>query len=394
MLPTDTNVLNDIVARIFNIEDVTVGDPNTDRYFFRYRGKLYLEDTATAYDQLAEALKPYAVTPLFRLEEGRHVIYLVKGFPPTKPSKTWVNLVMFALTVFSVLLTGAMYGYEGTLPEDFFGQLMVFITHLANGWPFAVSMLAILLAHEFGHYLVGRYHKSNVTLPYFIPLPMSAFGTMGAFIQMKDLPKNRRTLLDIGLAGPLAGLVVAIPVLLIGLSLSKLGPVQPESALEGNSLLYLGLKYIVFGKLLPEPITYGNIPPLLYWAQYIFTSTPLPIGGLDVQLHQVAWAGWAGLLVTAMNLIPVGQLDGGHIVYVLLGKQAKKLFPLVIAVLALMGIAWTGWWLWAGLLFLVGRYHAEPLDQITELDTPRRILAVIGVIIFILVFIPVPLTIF
>ena len=268
---------------------------------------------------------------------------------------------------------------------------------LPGGTAFTVSILAILLAHEFGHYLAGRYHKTHVTLPYFIPFPLSLFGTMGAFIQLKEPPRNKRILLDIGIAGPLAGLVVAIPVLLIGLALSDVSslPAQlpPGQGLqiEGNSLLYLFAKFAVFGQLLPAPASYEGMNAIQYWVRYFFTGRPLPLGGQDVLLHPVAWAGWAGLLVTALNLIPAGQLDGGHVIFVLIGKRASALLPFVLAGLILLGFVWPGWWLWAFLIFLLGRLHAEPLDQITPLDPGRRALALFGLVVFVLVFIPVPL---
>jgi membrane-associated protease RseP (regulator of RpoE activity) len=218
---------------------------------------------------------------------------------------------------------------------------------------------------------------------------------MGAFIQLKEPPKNKRILLDIGIAGPLAGLVVVIPILLYGLSLSSidrlaLAPGQGLQ-LEGNSILYLLSKYAVFGQLLPAPASYDGLSPLLYWVRYFFTGQPLPMGGTDVLLHPVAWAGWAGLLVTALNLIPAGQLDGGHIMYVLVGKRMRVFLPFILIALFLLGLVWSGWWLWALLLLLLGRLHAEPLDQITSLDPGRRSIAILGLIIFVLVFTPVPL---
>jgi membrane-associated protease RseP (regulator of RpoE activity) len=239
-----------------------------------------------------------------------------------------------------------------------------------------------------------------VTLPYFIPLPLSPLGTMGAFIQVKEIPRNRRVMLDIGVAGPLAGLIVAIPVLLIGLSLSQVDRLPMSLAesqgltLEGNSLLYLGLKYIIKGELLPAPVSYGDQPAWLYWAKYIITGSPLPLGGRDVLMHPIAWAGWAGLLVTAMNLIPAGQLDGGHILFILLGHKASRLLPVIILILVGLGLFWSGWWLWAFLIFIFGRSHMEPLDLITPLDPSRKLLAALALVIFILVFIPVPLLTF
>lgn len=393
MLP-EPEILNAIVSRVFRSDDITLGDGK--RLAARYRGQLLI-DSASAYAQLADAVRPYRLTPLFRVERGVQTIYLVPEPPAQSTGSSTTSLVMFVLTLLSVLLTGAMYDFPGDLPSGFLPMMQALLANLGRGWPFAVSLLAILGAHEFGHYLVGRRHGAAVTLPYFIPLPFSLLGTMGAFIQMKSPPRDRRVLLDIGIAGPLAGLAVTIPVLLLGLALSDTGPIlgQPGGLLEGNSILYLAAKFLVFGKMLPEPLTYGGLPPALYWLIYFFTGQPLPIGGLDVQLHPVAWAGWAGLLVTAMNLIPVGQLDGGHVLYVLLGgERMRRMFPVVLGVLGLLGFFWMGWWLWAGLLLLMGRRHAEPLDEITQLDPRRRRLALLMLIVLILVFIPVPLVSF
>jgi len=399
MYPLEPDNLTSIVGRVLKIEDVTRGDPKKD-YLARYRGRLYNEDTAAAYDQLADALRPLEVTPLFRKDKDSHVVILTQGVIRPKPSNARVNLILFILTAISVLFAGTYYtlagNYDGPANPNFRTLLPYFIKSAGGGAAFAVSLLAILLAHEFGHYLAGRYHKTHVTLPYFIPFPLN-FGTLGAFIQLKEPPKNRRILLDIGIAGPIAGLVVAIPVVILGLSLSQISPIPahlPQGQIlqiEGNSILYLLSKFLVFGKLLPEPGSYGSLPPLLYWIRYFFTGQPVPLGGVDVMLHPVAWAGWAGLLVTALNLIPAGQLDGGHVLYVLLGKRASALLPVILIALALLGLVWPGWWLWAFLIFLLGRSHAEPLDQITALDPQRQAVAVLGLVIFILVFTPVPL---
>jgi membrane-associated protease RseP (regulator of RpoE activity) len=180
--------------------------------------------------------------------------------------------------------------------------------------------------------------------------------------------KNRRALMDIGAAGPWAGMLFAVPILLYGLATSEVG-VPGGGYLEGNSILYALAKIVVFGRFLPS-------------------------GGQDVLLNSVAWAGWVGTLVTGLNLIPLGQLDGGHVTYVLLGKQAKQLFWPFIIGLALLSFftGSTTWLFWIVLLFFLGRGYAEPLDDVTELDGKRRVWAVLTLILFILVFIPVPLT--
>jgi membrane-associated protease RseP (regulator of RpoE activity) len=385
----DTEVLTSLVARVFRIEDVTAGDPQKGPQL-RYRGHLLYEDSASAYDQLAASVKPHGLTPLFRMEKGEQVIYLVNSPPQQKPANPWVNVILFVITVFSVMLAGATP--DVPLPADPVGQILVLLRNIFTGWPFALAMLGILVAHEFGHYLVSRYHKTPATLPYFIPFPFSPLGTMGAAILMKGIPKNKRILFDIGVAGPLAGMLIAIPVLFLGLRLSMLDTVtsSANSFIEGNSLIYLFAKYAVFGRFLPEPASFGGLPPFLYWLRYFFTGQPAPIGGTDVFIHPVAFAGWAGLLVTALNLVPAGTLDGGHVVYSLFGEKARKAFPFLIAIMAVLGFFWNGWWLWAFLLFWLGRVNAETLDQITPLDSKRRLVAILVIILFVLVFTPVP----
>lgn len=394
MYPAENDPYTPLVNRVLRVEDVTWGEQKQG-FIVRYRGSLYNQDTAAAYDELAASVKPLNVMPLFRIENGMHSVILIPELAKPRPSKTWVNGVLFFFTVITVLMAGALYSYSGPPPASISELLLGLLGNLGNGLAFAITLLAILVSHEFGHYLAGRYHKTTVTLPYFIPFPLSTFGTMGAFIQLKEPPKNRRILLDIGLAGPLAGLIVAIPLLLLGLYLSPVSTLPfnlpAGQGFEGNSILYLALKYLVKGEMLPQPFSYLGVHPLFYWVKYYLTGTPLPVGGQDVILHPIAWAGWAGLLVTAINLIPAGQLDGGHVAYVLLGRKAGKLLPYVLGALLLLGFVWSGWWLWVILLLLLGRFYAEPLDQITTLDPRRRRLAILGLVIFALVFVPVPL---
>lgn len=387
----DSEVLTSIVGRVFRVDEVTEGDPKKG-FYLRYRGDL-LGDSVQAYDQLETALRPYEITPLFRSEAGRPTVLLVAGIIHPQLGRAWVNVFLFILTIFSVLLAGASYnGFDGPIPESAWGQLLLVIQHIWSGWPFAVSLLAILSAHEFGHYFAGKAHGAAVTLPYFIPFPFSLLGTLGAFIQLKSLPRNKRGLFDLAIAGPLAGLAVAVPVLIIGLATSTLGPVQVQQGgfLEGNSILYLLSKWFVFGKLLPAPPDLTGLPLLLHWVSFFFIGRPSPAGSTDVFINQVAWAGWAGLLVTFLNLIPVGQFDGGHVIYAVFGKRVNRIVPFILVATILLGFLWSGWWMWTFLIFLLGRTHAEPLDQITQLDPRRKALAVLMLVVFLLVLTPVP----
>ncbi|NUQ86492.1 MAG: site-2 protease family protein [Anaerolineales bacterium] len=402
----DLEVLNGYVSRIFRAEDVTTGDPR--QWIARYRGYFLGEDTVAAYDQLAEAVKPFGVTPLFRREEGAPVIYLIPSLAPPRPTaRMYVNVILFILTVFSMLLMGVDLPPE-SLPADGSFPFTLLLENILTGWPFALSMMGILLAHEMGHYVACRIYKVPATLPFFIPAPLiSPLGTLGAFIAMRGIPKNKRILFDVGVAGPIAGLLIAIPVLFLGLWLSPLGPIEPlpggsSGFLEGNSIFYLFAKFVVFGKLLPEPVSFGGLAPALYWFRYFFSGQPIPIHGLDVQLHSVALAGWAGLLVTALNLVPVGTLDGGHVAYGLFGEKARRIFPIAMGVLIALiflpglltfsfGSFNFSWLLWAFILLWLGNVRTQPLDDVTELDPTRRALGYFMLIVFILLFTPIPM---
>ena len=388
----EQSILTPIISSIFRIDDLTAGRDGAG-YLYRYRGLLTATDSAAAYDQLVEALSPHGLMPLFRTEDdGRHLILLIAAPDAPKMPNPAINLLLFVLTVLSMMIAGAEIPSSVLKPVDDLAAILLPFQYMLTGWPFALSLMSILLAHELGHYFASRYHKLAATLPFFIPMPLPPIGTMGAVIQLKEMPKNKRVLLDVGIAGPLAGLVVAIPVLLIGLRMSPLDHhLTVSTGFEGNSILYLLLKYITFGQLLPAPATYGSLPPILHWLQYFFTGTPTPIGGTDVALGQVAWAGWVGLLVTSLNLIPAGQLDGGHMMYVLFGgKRLRSFLPYIMIALAIFGIFSVSWWLWILLLRFFGRMTDEPRDQITELGPARRALAIFGIVVFFLVFMPVP----
>lgn len=395
--PVESEIIHRLVKQIMLVEDTTSGDAKQG-YLYRFRGRILLSDTSLAYQQLEEKLKPYGYIPVFRLEDNRQVIKIVPALKTSPSASPKMNLILFVLTLFSVILTGGLNTTE-PLPS---GILPSVLAIAERGWPFTAALLSILAAHEFGHYCMGKYHKVDVSLPYFIPLPppFGLFGTMGAFINIRSHPRNRRQLFDIGIAGPLAGLAVTLPVLFIGMKLSSLAVITPSvppsvGIMEGNSILYLLIKYLRFGTLLPAPVHFGTDSIWLYWLKYFFTGQPVPLGGVDVILHPVAWAGWIGLLVTMSNLIPAGQLDGGHISNTVLGPTwSRRLLYGMLLGLAVLGLAWSGWWLWAMFIYFIARNPAQPLDTITPLDLKRKILGGFMIILFFLIFIPVPLTMY
>jgi len=346
-----------------------------------FRGEIY-GDTEVAFEQISQRFAGVGYTAwLHDRPGGGHEVVATKGVTERKPGRAWINVVLFLATLFSVLYIGAGRALQDagliteTLSETDF--LLMPLLRLHWGLPFAGTLLGILLTHELSHYFVARRYGSPVSLPYFIPMPLSIIGTMGAVIVQRAPMRNRKALFDIGIAGPLGGLIVAIPLLVLGLVLSTVGTTPPDvgSVLqEGNSLLYLGLKYLVFGRILPS-------------------------GGEDVWLHSVAFAAWVGLLVTMINLIPVGQLDGGHAAYALLGRRAWTLSYIAIGAMVAWG-AWlmvndndagSFWMTWAFLNMMINRRHPLPLDDATKLGWRRIGLGLLVLVIFILLFMPSPL---
>ena len=304
-----------------------------------------------------------------------------------EPTKYGLPLVLFVLTLISVFWTGAVEA-DPSLAESLNPRQLL---EIWRGWPFALPLMAILIAHESGHYIAARLHKVPASLPFFIPLPfLSPFGTMGAIIGMSGRIRSRVALLDIGAAGPLAGMAVALPVLAYGLAHSEIGPNTGHYTQEGQSLLYLLLKRVFAG-----PIA----------------------DGLDVHLHPTAYAGWVGLLVTMINMLPWGQLDGGHIAFALFGERqhtiarwlrrgllllfAYNLLRFVGPVLlkqSSLGYAYACsnslfWLVWYGFTGLIGRLSGSadhPPFEPGELGRGRRAVAWLCLIMFVLLFMPTP----
>ena len=240
-------------------------------------------------------------------------------------------------------------------------------TYLAGGLLFSLSLLLILGAHEFGHYWASRRNSVASTLPYFIPAPpMFIAGTFGAFIQIKQRIPNRRVLMEIGAAGPIAGFVVAVPMLALGLYLSR---VTPSVAMGGVNF---GSSFIL--NLFSELIL--GVDP----------SSPF----INIHLHPIAFAGWIGMLVTALNLMPVGQLDGGHIIYALFPDKHKLIGKLFFVALFPLGYFWPGWFFWAIMIVLMGFKTAPLKEESGDLETFHKVLGVVSMLIFMLTFIPIP----
>ncbi|HJT19816.1 MAG TPA: site-2 protease family protein [Nitrospira sp.] len=283
---------------------------------------------------------------------------------PSYLSQWVLPISLFVITVFTTLWAGAYQAYSGTVrgPVNF---LLEYPETLWKGIPFAGTLLFILVTHELGHYVLSRIHRVPASLPLFIPGPPHFIGTFGAIIRMRGPILSRRALFDIGVAGPLAGFVIAVIALIIGLGLSTVVD-----------------RTTTFGLQLGEPL-------LLQWLSWLVIG-PLPPQA-DVVLHPVGFAAWFGLFVTSLNLIPIGQLDGGHVAYALWGNRQRTMAFITVPVLILLGfIGWPGWFVWAFMAGLWGIGHPPIMDPATPLGRGRRIVGWIALAVFVLTFAPVP----
>lgn len=282
------------------------------------------------------------------------------GIPPA-------NLILFFLTLWTTSAAGAMMaGANHPFLNPF---------SLAKGFSFSLPLMAILLSHEMGHYITARRNGVATSWPFFLPAPFPSIfiiGTFGAFIRMKSAAQTRRVMFDIGAAGPWAGAILSVIAVVIGLHRSEVLPLNQSGGLQlGNSLLFLGLAHWVLG-VDPNSVT--------------------------INLDPIAFAGWIGLFVTTLNLLPSGQLDGGHVVYALFGRLHYFISRACIAACFILAVVppflgwsfWLGWLLWAGLLYAIGLRHPSALDPDTPLDPRRRVAALLTIALFAVTFSPVP----
>ncbi len=270
--------------------------------------------------------------------------------------KDWLHLLLFIATVGTTSLAGALMSGHEPAPT---------LAFLSTGLPFSASLLGILGIHELGHYFASRRHGVDASLPFFIPFP-TIIGTFGAFIKIKSPIPDRRSLFDIGFAGPAAGFIVAIPILIVGLALSEVRTID-----DAASQISLGSSILIW---LLEKAIHGDISQ-----------------GLQLMIHPVGFAAWIGLWVTSINLLPIGQLDGGHIAYSVFGAKAYNIARWVWIALLPLAILWPGWLVWAiVILFLIRLKHPPTILDWIPLDSRRRSLALVALIIFILTFTPKP----
>jgi membrane-associated protease RseP (regulator of RpoE activity) len=280
------------------------------------------------------------------------------------PMKRLVPVLLFLATVVTTLGAGSMMAGADPFADP---------AALLEGVPFSAALLLILLAHEFSHYVTSHRHGVRASLPMFIPGPPLA-GTFGAIIRIESPIPDRRSLLEIGIAGPLAGFLVALPIAVVGLRLSHVATHAASAFAQGGGTIGIGL---------------GN--SLLFTLLERLVVGPLPQGA-SLALHPVAFAAWIGLFVTAINLLPVGQLDGGHVLYALAGRRQEGISRVVLLALAPLGFLWWGWFLWGGMLLLLGPRHPPVLAEDSPLGMRERVLGLIAAVLLVLTLAPAPFT--
>lgn len=276
-----------------------------------------------------------------------------------KREKMGLALFLFVLTLITTLFAGAFLSGADPLGHP---------REIARGIPFSLTLMFILLSHELGHYIASRYYGVDASLPYFIPAPPYPFiiGTFGAFIRMRSPIVHKKALFDIAVAGPIAGFILSCLALLIGIPLSDV-TVKPPGA---------------------QDLSFGSSPIFYFFVNQLIGSLPQ---GYYIDLHPIAFAGWLGLFITCLNLIPVGQLDGGHLAYALFGKKHRTISVMTIILLIFTGfLGWPGWWVWGVLGAFIGLRHPPLADQEIRLNKTRIAIGWLAFFIFIGTFIPVP----
>lgn len=362
------------------IRAVLDGLMDVESYAWDARGALTLRGQFTAptqpnYRTIRARIEALGYTPFLRRHGNHDELFASPGVVKRTQPRVGLPVALFVLTVLSVLITGAFHESQQLAANP--SLLLRNPGLLLAGIPFMLTLLGILLAHEMGHYVVGRLRHAPVSLPYFIPMPpiISFTGTLGAVIVQREPMEDRRSILEIGIAGPLAGLVVAIPLLFYGVATSPVAVPTQEMLnqgylQEGNSIVYALVKYAVHGQWLPTA------------------------GGADIQVNSIALAAWIGLLVTMINLLPAGQLDGGHVAYALLGEKANWLAYSILALCFVLGVtdgSRLSWLIWGAMILLIGPRHPAPLNDLEPLGFGHKLLAVFGLLVFVLLFMPEPL---
>jgi membrane-associated protease RseP (regulator of RpoE activity) len=362
-MPSDdrTLALEAAVEDVFAVHDVTVRGHGEVVVF----AGQYLRSPEMVFDAVSERFRAQGFMPLLRREGGRDVLVAYPAPAIAGTPRTWLNAALMVATVFTTVLAGTFQALPATAT---IASLRDFLGFWPLGVPFAAALLGILGVHELGHYFAARRYRMDVTLPYFIPLPNMFTGTLGAVIRIRSPFESRRSLFDVGIAGPVAGLLVAIPVVAIGLARAQMMTVAPN-----------GSDVMIFNE------------PLLFQAMARIIAGPRP-AGMDIVMNPLLLAGWWGFFLTALNLLPVSQLDGGHVAYALLGHRHRVLAWATVAAVAAVALYTRnlGFFVMLGLIVLMGVDHPPALNDLTPIGRGRRVLGVAVFVLWLLLVTPDP----
>ena len=356
----DVELLKREVGQRFPFYDIK-SSLNTVVFFCR----IDIETLEEKFDSLRRSLIEKEYIPMLRHEKGEDLIYVIHK-PKIKKKPIWINIALLIATIITTTIAGAIQwiGIDGV---DW--GFILTPSYLLDGFIFfSVPLLLILGIHEMGHYFTSKKHNLDASLPYFIPLPPPfILGTFGALISTREPIPDRKTLLDVGVSGPILGFLVAIPVCFLGFFLMQQNPVSMPDTGGGFVIVY---------------------PLILQWVDTFFT---IPENAI---IHPTLFAGWVGIFLTAVNLLPIGQLDGGHVVRALLKDKQKYVSWAVVFIIVGLSLFYTGWlWFAFIILFLIGTRHQPPLNEISPLDSRRILLGILALIVFILCFAPIPIAV-
>jgi len=358
----DIDYLKKEVGQRFPFYDMR-SSRDTAAFYVRF-DKEVLEEK---FNSLRKTLSEKDYIPMLRFEGGEHIIYVIKK-RKKKEKSPWINYALIIAALITTTLTGAVINMDYFSLLDLPNILEVFTPKniVSGALFFAFPLMAILVIHEMGHYYISKKHGISTSLPFFLPIPPVIpnfnIGTFGALISSRDPMPNKKALFDVGFSGPAVGFLVALPVTIIGIMTSDIVPIEQISQQE-----------IVFGTSL-----------LFYFLTELLLDIPQ---NFVLNMNLTAFAGWVGLLITSINLLPAGQLDGGHIFRSFLGEKQKYAGWLAIFIMI-----FTGWLFFALIIvFMMGMKHPPPLNDATNLDNKRKLLFFAALIILILCFIPFPI---
>ncbi|HVO77244.1 MAG TPA: site-2 protease family protein [Methanomassiliicoccales archaeon] len=353
----EIELVRSLVAKHFVVYDVKVSQDAVQVFVTPDMSRL-----DTEFDALRKEMSVKGYIPILDHRAGEYIVAVIRR-PPLGPGRNWINMTLLIITLGTTIFAGAFLWAAYNNSTD-----ILTVDNVAFGTLFfALPLMTILGVHELAHYIASKRYGIDASLPYFIP-SIPPLGTFGAFISIREPLPNKKSLVDIGMAGPIAGILVSIPIAILGLWLNAQGPVNINAAPGGSVLINFPFFYDLIALIVPQP------------------------EGL-VAFHPLAFAAWVGFFVTAINLLPAGQLDGGHVARGLLGDNAKYLSVAIVGILIFLGIwyGYFGWLFFAFLIIFIGMRHPAPLNDVSKLDKKRIGVGVLGLVLLVGTFVPVPL---